>query len=155
MKRAIALIAVAVAVVAGAASIAGRDDPGSTTIADRTREIAAGLRCPVCLNLSVADSPSNLAGEMRAEIASRIRSGQTDEQVRAYFVDRYGQWVLLEPTRRGLNVLPWALPFGAVALGLVVWFALVRRRPPSEDATVSQNDRRRIEHDLRGLEETT
>jgi cytochrome c-type biogenesis protein CcmH len=151
----VALIVVAIAVLIGAAIIAGRDDPASRTVADRARDIAAGLRCPVCLNLSVADSPSRLAGEMRAEIASRVRSGETDEQIRAYFVDRYGEWVLLEPTRRGLNLLPWALPFAAVAVGLAVWFALVRRRPPREEVAVSQTDRRRIEHDLRGLEEPT
>lgn len=155
MKRAVALIAVAIAVAIGAAIVAGRDDPGSGTVADRARDIAAGLRCPVCLNLSVADSPSRLAGEMRAAIASRVRSGETDEEIRAYFVDRYGEWILLEPTRRGLNLLPWALPVVALVAGLAVWLALVRRRPPRDDMAVSQSERRRIEHELRGLEEPT
>lgn len=155
MKRAVALIAVAIAVAIGAAIVAGRDDPGSGTAADRARDIAAGLRCPVCLNLSVADSPSRLAGEMRAAIASRVRSGETDEEIRAYFVDRYGEWILLEPTRRGLNLLPWALPAVALVAGLAVWLALVRRRPPRDDMAVSQSERRRIEHEVRGLEEPT
>ena len=155
MKRAVALIAVAIAVAIGAAIVAGRDDPGSGTVADRARDIAAGLRCPVCLNLSVADSPSRLAGEMRAAIASRVRAGETDEEIRAHFVDRYGEWILLEPTRRGLNLLPWALPVVAVVAGLAVWLALVRRRPPGDGTAVSKSERRRIEHELRGLEEQT
>ena len=155
MKRAVALIAVAIAVAIGATIVAGRDDPGTGTVADRTRDIAAGLRCPVCLNLSVADSPSRLAGEMRAAIASRVRSGQTDDEIRAYFVDRYGEWILLDPTRRGLNLLPWALPVVALVAGLAVWLALVRRRPPRDDMGVSPSERRRIEHELRGLEEPT
>lgn len=154
MRRAVALIAVALAVVVGAALVAGRDDPSSRTVADRARDVAAGLRCPVCLNLSVADSPSRLAGEMRDEIAARVRAGQTDQQIRAFFVDRYGEWVLLEPTRTGLNLLPWALPVAAVAVGTFVWFALVRRRPKREATAVSQVERRRIDRELRGFEET-
>jgi len=153
VKRAVALLGLA-AVVVVAAILAGRDSGGAATVEERTNEIAAGLRCPVCLNLSVADSPSRLAGEMRAEIASRVRSGQTDEQIRAFFVDRYGEWVLLEPTRNGLNLLPWALPVAAGAVGLGVWFAMVRRRPAREGTAVSQAERRRIEQELRGLEET-
>jgi cytochrome c-type biogenesis protein CcmH len=155
VKRAPALLAVAVAVVAVAAILAGRGDDGVPTVEDRARDIAAGLRCPVCLNLSVADSPSRLAGEMRAEITSRVRAGATDEEIRRFFVDRYGEWVLLEPTRRGLNLLPWALPFAALATGAGVWFALVRRRPVRDETAVSQRDRRRIQRELAGLEETT
>jgi cytochrome c-type biogenesis protein CcmH len=155
VKRAVALIAVAIAVAIGATVVAGGDDPGSGTVAGRARDIAAGLRCPVCLNLSVADSPSRLAGEMRAAIASRVRSGETEEEIRAYFVDRYGEWILLEPTRRGLNLLPWALPVVALIGGLAVWLALVRRRPPLDDMAASESERRRIEHELRGLEEPT
>jgi cytochrome c-type biogenesis protein CcmH len=155
VKRAVALIAVAIAVAIGATVVAGGDDLGSGTVAGRARDIAAGLRCPVCLNLSVADSPSRLAGEMRAAIASRVRSGETEEEIRAYFVDRYGEWILLEPTRRGLNLLPWALPVVALIAGLAVWLALVRRRPPLDDMAASESERRRIEHELRGLEEPT
>jgi cytochrome c-type biogenesis protein CcmH len=153
VKRAAVLLALVVTVVA-ATVLAARDSGSVATVDERTHQIAAGLRCPVCLNLSVADSPSRLAGEMRDEIASRVRSGQTDEQIRAFFVDRYGEWVLLEPTRSGLNLLPWALPVTAVAAGLAVWFSLVRRRPQREEAVVSQSERRRIEHELHGLEET-
>jgi cytochrome c-type biogenesis protein CcmH len=153
VKRAVALLVLAGLVVV-AAIVVGRDSGGVATAEDRAQAIAAGLRCPVCLNLSVADSPSRLAGEMREEIAERVRAGQTDEQIRAFFVARYGEWVLLEPTRSGLNLLPWALPIVAVAAGLLIWFALVRRRPPRDVASVSQSEHRRIEQQLRGFEET-
>jgi cytochrome c-type biogenesis protein CcmH len=153
VKRAVALLVLA-AIVVAAAIVVGRDSGGVATVEDRAQAIAAGLRCPVCLNLSVADSPSRLAGEMREEIAERVRAGQTDEQIRAFFVARYGEWVLLEPTRSGLNLLPWALPIAAVAAGLLIWFALVRRRPPRDVASVSQSEHRRIEQQLRGFEET-
>jgi cytochrome c-type biogenesis protein CcmH len=90
---------------------------------------------------------------MRAEIAARARAGQTDEQIRAFFVERYGEWILLEPTRRGLNLLPLAIPVAGVVIGLGIWFALVRRRPRRDDTAVSETDRSRIERALASLEE--
>jgi len=129
----------------------GSDRPAS--VDDRVHEIGAGLRCPVCLNLSVADSPSPLAGEMRAEIEQQLRSGRSPEQVRAFFVDRYGEWILLSPTRRGLNLLPWAIPIVGLLVGAAVWFGLVRRRAPRDDAAASTSERARIERDLANLRE--
>jgi cytochrome c-type biogenesis protein CcmH len=153
VRRTALLLAGAVVVVAAAALLAPSPDEGPRTTDDRVQGVASGLRCPVCSNLSVADSPSRLAGEMREEIAARARAGQTDEQIRAFFVERYGEWILLEPTRRGLNLLPWAIPVAGVVIGLGVWFALVRRRPRGEDTAVSDTDRSRIERALASLEE--
>ena len=126
------LLAGAVVVILVAAFFAGGSDDGVRTAGDRVHEIAAGLRCPVCQNLSVADSPSRLAGEMRAEIGDKLAAGQTPEEIRAFFVDRYGEWVLLAPTKEGLNLLPWAVPIVGVLAGAALWFALVRRRGPGE-----------------------
>ena len=123
------VLAGAAAVVAAAALIAGGSNDGVRTTDDRVQEVAAGLRCPVCQNLSVADSPSRLAGEMRAEIEAKLDAGETPEQIHAFFVDRYGEWVLLAPTKRGLNLLPWAVPIVGILAGAAVWFSLVRRRP--------------------------
>jgi cytochrome c-type biogenesis protein CcmH len=125
--RSIALILGAVAVVGLAALFASARAGRTESLADRAHEIAAGLRCPVCLNLSVADSPSRLAGEMRSEIGSRLRAGQSPEQIRAFFIDRYGEWILLEPPRRGLNWVPWAVPVVALVAGVGVWVAVLRR----------------------------
>ena len=134
------LLAGAVAVIVVAAVAAGGSDDGARTADDRVHEIAAGLRCPVCQNLSVADSPSRLAGEMRAEIADKLAAGQTPEQIRAFFVDRYGEWVLLAPTKEGLNLLPWAVPIVGVLVGAALWFALVRRRPDRDRPVVDAGD---------------
>jgi cytochrome c-type biogenesis protein CcmH len=153
VRRTALVLAGAVAVVAAAALLAASPQAGPRTTDDRVQDIASGLRCPVCANLSVADSPSRLAGEMRVEIAARARAGQTDDQIRAFFVERYGEWILLEPTRRGLNLLPFAIPVAGVVIGLGVWFALVRRRPRRDDTAVSDTDRSRIERALASLEE--
>lgn len=122
-------LAVAVAVLGLAVLLAAGDDEPPATFAERAQAVAAELRCPVCQNLSVADSPSRLAGEMRAEIEGQLRAGRNDEEVRSYFVARYGEWVLLEPTRRGLNLLPWLLPLAGLLAGLAVWVVVVVRRP--------------------------
>lgn len=145
------LLAGAAAVVAVAALAASGGDT-SKTIDDRVQETAAGLRCPVCQNLSVADSPSGLAREMRSEIEAELRAGRTEQQVREFFVARYGEWILLEPTRSGLNLVPWLVPVVAVLLGLGIWASVVRRRPGRE-AEASEPDRRRIERELGTLEE--
>lgn len=129
-----AWLAVAAAVVAIAtAAVLSRGDDRPATLDERVNEVASGLRCPVCQNLSVADSPSRLAGEMRAEIQAQLDAGRTPEQVRDFFVERYGEWVLLAPERRGLNLLPWMLPIAGLIVGAGVWFAALRRRPSARE----------------------
>jgi cytochrome c-type biogenesis protein CcmH len=148
MNRTWLLVAGAAMVIVAAALLArGSGEPA--TIEDRAQAISAGLRCPVCQNLSVADSPSRLAGEMRAEVEGQLRDGRTDEEVRAYFVERYGEWVLLEPR----SLLPFLIPVVAVVLGIGAWAFVVRRRPRIERTEVSDAERRRIDVDLRSLEE--
>jgi cytochrome c-type biogenesis protein CcmH len=151
--RTLGVLVAAVAVVGLAALFAsgGSDSPGS--IGDRVHEIGAELRCPVCLNLSVADSPSNLASEMRGEIETQLRSGRSPEQVRAFFVDRYGEWILLVPTRRGLNILPWAIPIVGLLVGAALCLGFVRRRTPRDEVAASTSERARIERDLANLQE--
>ena len=142
------------AAVVGLAALLARSGGAPSTIDDRVHEIASGLRCPVCQNLSVADSPSRLAGEMRTEIENQLLAGRPPEQVRAYFVERYGEWVLLAPPRRGLNLVPWLVPVIGVIAGIGVWLVLVRRRASPDRQVVTSGERARIERDLRGLEES-
>src|SRR2546425_10585861 len=81
-------------------------------------DIAAQLRCVVCQNLSVADSPSEMASQMRSVIRERLATGERPDQVVQYFVDKYGEWILLAPRRQGFNLLVWAMPGIALAAGL-------------------------------------
>jgi cytochrome c-type biogenesis protein CcmH len=148
LKRTWLLVGGAAVVIVAAALLArGGGEPA--TVEDRAQAISAGLRCPVCQNLSVADSPSRLAGEMRAEVEGQLRAGRTDDEVRAFFVARYGEWVLLEPR----SLLPFVIPVAAVALGVGAWLLVIRRRPRAERTEVSDAERRRIDVDLRSLEE--
>jgi cytochrome c-type biogenesis protein CcmH len=89
---------------------------------------------------------------MRDEIATQIAAGRTDAEIRAFFVDRYGEWVLLSPPRRGLNLLPWLVPIGGVLVGAGVWVALARRRP-AVGPIGPPVDRGRIDREVHALGE--
>jgi cytochrome c-type biogenesis protein CcmH len=67
--------------------------------------------------LSIADSSTSNAAAQRADIESRLRAGETEAQVRRAYVDRYGPSILLRPQNKGLGMLVWALPVGALVLG--------------------------------------
>ncbi len=94
---------------------------------DRTREIASELRCVVCQNLSVADSPSEMAQQMRAIVREQVEAGKTTEQIKDFFVSKYGEWVLLKPKTTGFSALLWILPYVVLSAGVIAALLFVRR----------------------------
>jgi cytochrome c-type biogenesis protein CcmH len=90
-------------------------------------EIARTLKCPVCESQSVADSPSQLAQEMRAYIQRRLEAGDSRQAIVQALVDRYGEGILLEPQRTGFTLLVWWLPALSFGLGAVVVGLALRR----------------------------
>lgn len=148
----LALVAVVVgALVFGAG---GGSDDGSPEA--RTRRITAGLRCPQCQGLSVADSPSDTARAIVDDVRTMVSSGKTDAEIRAVYVERFGEWILLSPSSDGLGALVWALPAAVVILaagGLTLAFRRWRRQPA---LAAGDDDRILVEEArLRRLEETT
>ncbi|HSG81037.1 MAG TPA: cytochrome c-type biogenesis protein [Gemmatimonadota bacterium] len=93
----------------------------------QVRELAARLRCPTCRALSVQDSPSGMALEMRDLIREQLMAGKTPAEVEAYFVDRYGEWILLKPRAEGFNWTVWMLPVLMLAGGMFFVFLTARR----------------------------
>ena len=84
----------------------------------RVSALSAEIRCPVCQNLSVKDSPSEVAGSFRARIRELVRAGRSDAEIKAFFVTRYGDWILLSPPKRGIGLAVWLAPALAIGLGL-------------------------------------
>lgn len=110
------------------AAVPALAQPPATNVEDpRLYEVASELRCVVCQNLSVADSPSEMAQQMRGIVRERLAAGDSPEQVIQYFVDKYGEWILLAPRRHGFNWVVWLAPYVAVAVGLVIFAVVVRR----------------------------
>jgi cytochrome c-type biogenesis protein CcmH len=93
----------------------------------QVREIALQLRCPVCQGLSVGDSPSELANEMRTLIREQLQQGKTPPEVLDYFAQRYGEWILLAPPKHGFNLVIWVLPFTMLPIGAMVIYLGARR----------------------------
>ncbi len=123
---------------------------------EQVRQVAAQLRCPVCQNLSVADSPSETAQQMRGVIRDQLQAGKTREEIKAYFLSKYGDWILLSPRPRGLNLLVWLGPFAATAAGLAAATLAVRRwarqprpqeRPTADPALVERVRREAVGED--------
>lgn len=144
---------VAVLLALAMAAPAAAQQPAAHATEQTVYEVASQLRCVVCQNLSVADSPSEMAGQMRAIVRDRLAAGESPEQVRQYFVDRYGEWILLAPRRRGFNLVVWGVPVAAVAVGLAVTIMLLRRwtragraraAVPAVDAAMSARIRREM-----------
>lgn len=93
----------------------------------RTREISAVLRCPVCQGESIQDSPAELAQQMRAIVREQLEAGRSADEIKAYFVERYGEWILLEPKMTGLNVALYVFPVLLIVGGLAFLVVVIRR----------------------------
>lgn len=117
----------------GSAAPAPQSAFADSVLDARTAAVASQLRCPVCQGLSIQDSPSELSQQMRAVVKDQLRAGKTPDEVKAYFISKYGEWILLEPKPHGFNILVYAMPVALVVAGLAVIVVAVRKwtRPPS------------------------
>ena len=111
------------------------------TLEARARTISAGLRCLVCQNESIDDSDADLAHEIRVLVRERLKAGDSDDQVRQYLVDRYGEFVLLRPVFDWHTLVLWiAAPTILVIGGLVLFVVARRRRSTLDTAELSAEE---------------
>ncbi len=122
------------------------DDP---VLEERARDLSQGLRCLVCRNESIDESNADLARDLRLLVRERLVAGDTDDEVIEFVVARYGEYVLLTPTRDGANlILWWAGPAGLI-LALVLALAYLRtRRPGAADDALTDDEQARLERIL-------
>jgi cytochrome c-type biogenesis protein CcmH len=91
------------------------------------REIYDLIMCPICAGQTIARSNSETSIQMRDLVLKKLRQGQTKEEVLQYFVSRYGERIMAEPNKKGLNLLLWFLPFVLVAFAAILIYSLIRR----------------------------
>ena len=131
MKRALALLLMLAPVQAVADSAMPAAALADTQLADPAQEARATalmetLRCVVCQGQSIADSDAEIAGDMRAMVRERIQRGETPDQIRAWMIERYGEWISYDPPLSGRTALLWIAPL--LLLGAGVWLARGRFR---------------------------
>jgi cytochrome c-type biogenesis protein CcmH len=115
------------------------------------RELAEELRCLVCQNQTIADSSAPLALDLRNQLRQQIAAGRSDDQIRSYMVERYGDFVLYRPPFRARTALLWAGPFLLVAIGVAIFLFMVRRRRPDDGrASLDPGERSRLEALIEG-----
>ena len=86
------------------------------------------LRCMQCMNNSIADSPVGLASDLRRDVKELLLAGKTDDEIRTYMVERYGNVILFTPPMSGSSAWVWVLPGLAAIGGLLIAVRIVRRR---------------------------
>ncbi|MBI5197966.1 MAG: cytochrome c-type biogenesis protein CcmH [Nitrospirae bacterium] len=130
-----------------------------TDLDAKTRDVAKTLRCTVCQNESIWDSKADLARQMREVVRERLAQGQTPDEIRSYFQSRYGDYILLEPRKSGMNWLLWAGPFVLFGIGGILLYGVLRRwvaqTPPVRTEDLPPLDaaqRQRIEEELKSFD---
>lgn len=115
------------------------DDPA---LEARARALSSGLRCVVCRNESIDDSNADLARDMRLLVRERLVAGDSDAEVVQYLVDRYGEFVLLQPRRDGINMILWVSGPVLLLAGLGLAVLALRRRPSPEKPLTPEEEAR-------------
>lgn len=131
------------------------EEVGETELDVQVREIAKTLRCTVCQTENIWESGAPLAKQMRDAIRERLQLGHTEPEIRAYFLSRYGDYILMEPPKHGVNWLIWVAPFVLLLVGGFFLYKEVKHwvkdtpTPPSQPpALLDEQARKRLEREL-------
>jgi cytochrome c-type biogenesis protein CcmH len=104
------------------------DRPPDAAVDSRLKKLENELRCLVCQNQTLADSNASLAEDLRTEVRELAYAGRSDDEIRAYLVARYGDFVLYDPPLKRTTWLLWVGPFVLLGGGGVLWWMVLRRR---------------------------
>ena len=136
MSRLAALLAMLLVACAALAREAAplAADPG---VEARLIAIAEELRCLVCQNESLIASRADLAMDLKRQVREQIKAGKSDDEIRDYMVQRYGDFVLYRPPVKSTTLLLWAGPFALAGAGFLAVLVFIRRRRAAQDATLT------------------
>lgn len=125
-KRPIFLTLAVIAVLAATWSFVFLSSPRNSTLDEQVQDVASQLKCPVCQGESVDSSPALIAQQMRAVIRQQLQSGKSEQEVIAYFVDRYGEQIVWSPPWQGFTILAWLVPIVLLLIGGFLLFFTLR-----------------------------
>ena len=111
----------------------------------RLKKLETELRCLVCQNQTLAESPAGLAGDLRREVRLLAESGKSDSEIKEHLKARYGDFVLYKPQLGSRTWLLWFGPFVLLAGGAIIVVVIARRvrAAPSDLPALNQEDRER------------
>ncbi len=142
------VLALLLALMLGAPAMAVNPDEvlADPALETRARDISSQLRCLVCQNESIDDSNADLAREIRLIVRERLVAGDTDDEVLQFLVDRYGEYVLLQPVVAPHTTLLWAAaPLALLVGGIVIVVASRRRKAVAEPAVLTPDEQRALD----------
>ncbi len=119
---------------------------------DQVRDISHKLRCPTCQAMSVKESEAGLSLNMKNKVREMLEAGSSEEEILEFFVERYGEWILREPPKKGFNLVLWLAPLILIlVIGFIVIRTLLRKTrtqktPPVTPLTAEEQTK--IEKDL-------
>ena len=109
-------------------------------------DLTSELRCLVCQNQTIADSHAELAIDLKNQVRTMVKDGRSDDEIKDYMVQRYGDFVLYRPPVKTVTLLLWAGPFLLLVIGLVFLVITLRKRNAvlADDAPISEEQQQRI-----------
>jgi len=121
-----------------------------TALELRARELSEGLRCPVCRNESIDESSANIARDLRLALRERLVAGDTDEEAVQFLVDRYGEFILLNPRMEGANIALWvAAPLMLLLAGGIAFVTIRGRSRAAHPDALNEDEQKRL-NDIMG-----
>jgi len=144
MRRLVLFLFAAFLFAAPAFAVEPDEALSDLVLESRARALSKTLRCMVCQNQSIDDSNAPLARDLRILVRERLKSGDSDAQVREYLVARYGEFVLLEPRISPRTIALWAAPGLVLVLGLLGIGLWMRRRAPAGPSPLSAEEKQRL-----------
>ena len=128
MRTLVALAALWLAFAGGVWAVAAQEGLDDPVLDARYRALTHEVRCPKCLNESIAESKAPVAAELRREIRRLLVEGASDAEIKAFLSARYGEFVLHRPRLTPTTIAVWAAPFVLLALGALVFWRILAAR---------------------------
>jgi cytochrome c-type biogenesis protein CcmH len=144
LKPALLVLALVVAAPMPVQAVQPDEILADPALEKRARDLSKGLRCLVCRNENIDDSDAQLAKDLRILLRERLVAGDTDEEAVAFLVDRYGEYVLLNPPATGANVLLWIAGPAMLLAGVGIAFATFRRRSQAGADALNEDEKARL-----------